>query len=144
MFGLKAMLLRFAGAKIGRNVRVCSSVTILGWGRLEIGDDTWVGPMTFVFCGASVSIGKCVDIGPQVYIGTGSHQIDKLGPHSAGLGFNKDIVIEDGAWLGAGAMILPGVVIGRKTVVAAGAVVIESARERMVIAGVPAREIRPI
>ena len=138
----KASLLRWAGVKVVFNVRFCSSVTILGTGSLEIGDDTWIGHQAFIVTNSSVRIGSCVDIAPRVFIGTGTHQLDAEGRHSAGCGINRDVVICDGVWIGACATILPGVTIGNKAVVAAGAVITNDVSEREIVGGIPARLIR--
>ena len=144
LFGLKRCLLRLAGARLGNNVRVCSSAAILGVGRLEVGDDTWIGHQVLICVGSNVTIGKNVDIGPRVYIGTGTHEIDRQGQRSAGAGANRDVVIEDGAWLGGGCIVLPGVTVGGKSVIAAGAVVTEDVPSGVLAAGVPARIIKTI
>lgn len=143
-FGLKASLLRWAGAAVGRGVRICSSVTILGPGRLEIGDDTWVGPQVLIVSGSCVRIGRCVDIAPKVFIGTGTHQPDAEGKHSAGSGINRDVVIGDGVWLGVCSTILPGISIGHKAVVAAGAVVTRDVPEMKVVGGIPAEILKDL
>lgn len=143
-FGLKRRLLRLAGAHIGRNVRVCSSVTILGTGDLIIGDDTWVGHQVFILTSSCITIGKNVDIAPRVYIGTGTHKIDRVGDRSAGEGVSMEVIIGDGAWLCAGCLILPGVSVGKKTVVAAGAVVTRPCGDMKVVGGVPATELKDL
>lgn len=143
-FGLKVRLLRWCGAKIGHNVRINSSVHISGVGKLLIGDDVWIGPRTLLIsgCPATVSIGSHVDIGPDVCIVTGSHEIDTQGSHVAGRGYNTDVVIEDGAWIGCRATILPGVTIGQKTVIGAGSLVVRDVPSKCVAYGVPARLAR--
>lgn len=110
-FALKCWILKQAGVKIGKNVRICSSIRIIGNGKLSIGDDSWIGPQTLISCSfpAEVKIGKNVDIAPKVYIGTGTHEIDMIGLHSAGKGVNLSIMIEDGVWICAGVLLLPGV-----------------------------------
>lgn len=144
LFGFKVSLLRAAGISAGDNVRICSSATILGSGSLKIDDDTWIGHQVLICASSRVMIGKAVDIGPRVYIGTGTHEINSNSAHSAGAGMNKDVIIEDGAWLGAGSIILPGITVGEKSVVAAGAVVTEDVPERVLVAGVPARVVREL
>lgn len=143
-FRVKAACLRWCGAHVGANVRICSSATFLGKGHLEIGEDTWIGHQALICSSAVVKIGDCVDIGPQVYIGTGTHDLDPTGPHSAGQGVNRPIEIGDGAWLGARTMVLPGVTIGHKAVTAAGAVVTQDVPPLHLVGGVPARMIRPL
>lgn len=144
-FALKRALLRLAGAKIGRNVRICSSVHVLGCGELVIGDDVWIGHEVFISTTSRVEIGNYVDIAPMVYIGTGTHRIDTEGLHAAGEGISGDIKIEDGVWLCARSTLLPGVVIGKNSVVAAGALVAKSFPvSRILIGGIPAIEIKKI
>jgi len=143
-FACKARLLRWCGARVGQNVRICSSAMFFGTGALEIGDDVWIGHGAFIASNASVRIGSCVDIGPQVFLGTGTHEIDPTGPHSAGPGINLDVEIGAGVWLGARAVVLPGVKIGAKAVAAAGAVVTQDVPERCLVGGVPARVLRTL
>ena len=143
-FGLKRTLLRICGAKIEDGVRICSSATFIGTGDLFIGKDTWIGHQVFISSSSSVTIGESVDIAPRVYIGTGTHEIDPNGKHVAGRGVNKDIAIGNGAWLCANSVILPGVSIGNKSIVAAGAVVNKSCGHNELIAGVPAKFIKKV
>ena len=55
----------------------------------------------------------------------------------------SDIVVEDGAWIGAGCILLPGVTVGRNAVVGAGSVVTKDVPADAVAAGNPATVIRP-
>lgn len=140
-FGLKAALLRWCGATVGRNVRICSSATIMGNGPLTIGDDVWIGEMSFIRTspGAGITIGSCCDIGPQVSIVTGTHEIDATGLHVAGAGHGRPVSIGDGCWLCLRSAILPGVSLAARTLVAAGAVVAGDVAEvGVMVAGVPA------
>ena len=137
-FGLKRGLLRLSGAKIGSNVRICSSVMIIGAGELTIGDNTWIGHQCLISASSSIKIGKNVDIAPNVYIGNGTHEITPEKEIIASIELAKDIVIKDGCWLCAGCMVLPGVSIGSKCVVAAGSVVTRSFGTMKLLAGVPA------
>lgn len=141
-FGLKAALLRWCGATVGRNVRINSSASFSGIGRLVIGDDVWIGPGCYLspVGDAEIKIGKHVDLGPQVMILTGSHRIEPEGDHIAGAGTAVSVTIGDGCWLGARSTILPGVSLAEKTLVAAGAVLSASVMEpKTLVAGVPAR-----
>ncbi len=138
-YGYKRWLLRLAGAKIGNNVLICSSVMVIGAGELEIGDDTWVGHRVLLSASAGIRIGRCVDIAPNVYIGTGTHGITPLGERIGGEEISADIVIGDGCWLCANSIVLPGVTLGEKCVLAAGAVATKSpGGAKRLLAGVPA------
>ena len=140
-FNLKAAMLSWCGVKIGKNARICSSVSFLGIGMLSIGDDVWIGPHVAIESSgnASVSIGSHVDIANGVMITTGTHEIDLNGLHIAGKGYNKSVSVGDGSWIGLCARLLPGAKIGSHSVVAAGSVVTKSFDEGYVLlAGVPA------
>ncbi|MBO6556987.1 MAG: acyltransferase [Pseudomonadales bacterium] len=144
LFNSKNWLYRLAGITIGENTRICSSCTFLGSGSLHIGKDCWLGHQSLIISGSSVIIGDRVDIAPMVYIGTGSHEIDKLDARAAGSGTNQNIQIHDGVWLGAKSAILPGVTIGTNSVVAAGAIVTEDVPDHSLVAGIPARVVRKL
>ncbi|MEE0903209.1 MAG: acyltransferase [Prevotellamassilia sp.] len=137
-FALKRSMLRWAGAKVGRNVRVCSSVMIVGAGELEIGDNTWIGHRCLISASSSVRIGKNVDIAPNVFIGNGTHGITPDRDRIADVECSRDVEVGDGCWLCAGSMVLPGVSLGAKCVVAAGSVVTRSFGPMKLLAGVPA------
>ena len=141
-YGLKNALLRWAGARIGKNVRIYSSARIMGVGDLVIGDDVHVGPDVLLYPnpGGAITIGSHVDIGPRVTIVTGSHEIDPSGDHIGGKGTAAPVVIGSGSWLCACSTILPGVNLPEKTLVAAGAVVAKSVEAPCsLLAGMPAR-----
>ena len=91
-WGFKRFMLKLAGAKIGRNVKISSSLKVYGAGTLEVGDNTWIGYQTLIVASSSVVIGANCDIAPRVYIGTGTHLIDVNSDHIAA----KDISIPVG------------------------------------------------
>lgn len=124
-YEFKTALLRWAGAKIGRNVSIYSSTLIVGNGALEIGDDVHIGALGYIHpvAPAGITIESHADIGPRVTLLTGSHEIDPSGDHIGGKGIVAPVTIGSGSWLGARATILPGVTLPPKTLVAAGAVV---------------------
>lgn len=138
-FGFKRLLFILAGAEIGQNVRICSSARIYGNGKLVIGNNTWIGHHTLIICTEYIKIGENVDIAPKVYLGTGTHIVEKNKSKGiAGEGISKPIRVSNGCWLGVGSIILPGVNIGERTIVAAGSVVTKNFGSELVIAGVPA------
>lgn len=118
-FGLKRAILRFCGAKIGKNVRINSSVMIIGIGELEIGDNTWIGPRNFISVASSVKIGANVDIAPCCNVLNGSHKVALEGVRVAGEGICEDVVIGEGSWICTGSTILGSSNIGHHSLVAA-------------------------
>lgn len=141
-FKFKNFLYKIAGVKLDNNIRICSSVRILGGGKLFIGENTWIGPETLIISTSGIWIGKNVDIGPRVYIGTGTHEIGKDNIRMAGKGLKQDVKIGNGTWIGTGAIILPGVTIGDMCIVAAGSVVNKDIGENTLVGGVPAKTIK--
>jgi len=140
LYKFKAKLLQIIYKKISSNAKIVSSVKFLGISNIEIGDDTFIGHETMII-GASdtkVKIGSYCDISSRVMIITGTHEIDLEGLHIAGNGIGKDITINDGVWIGAHVTLLPGVKIGTKSIIAAGAVVIHDVPANVMVAGNPA------
>jgi acetyltransferase-like isoleucine patch superfamily enzyme len=83
--------------------------------------------------GAKITIGKNVWIAPNVGLITSNHDVKNLSNHQTG----KDIIINDNCWIGMNAVILPGVELGKGTIVGAGAVVTKSFIEgNCIVAGV--------
>ncbi len=125
---LRIALLRACGYRIGMHVYVGPGFLVAD----ELEDS-----------GEDVRIGDRVSVGPRVTIVTASSpNYSRL----AGIvGIRKGpVMIEDDAWIGAGAILLPDVTIGSMTIVGAGAVVTESVPPRSVAIGVPAKVVRGI
>ena len=90
---------------------------------------------------AKIYIGRGSYIAPNVGIITSNHIIGNLDKHDAG----QDVIIGEKCWIGMSSVILPGVELGRNTVVAAGAVVSQSFTEgNIVLGGTPARILKRI
>lgn len=88
-----------------------------------------------------IYIGRGTYIAPNVGIITANHDFDALNGHSEG----KDVRIGENSWVGMNAIILPGVTLGPKSIVAAGAVVNKSYPEgNIVLAGVPAKPVKKL
>ena len=144
---VRASLFRFAGAKVGHGTIIFRGVTLDGppdrAGRLRLGRTCFVNAGCRFDLQASVTVGDRVFMGQEVAILTSSHS---LGPPAfrAGVLQSMPVTIGDGVWIGARSVILPGVSIGRGSVVAAGAVVTRSIPENVLVAGVPARIIRQL
>ena len=143
-FKLKRFLLKLAGITVGDNTRVTSSVKVLSQGNLTIGGNTWIGPETLIMSTSNIHIGNNVDIAPRVYIGNGTHELGVDGIRRAGKGVSKDISIGDGTWICTGAVILPGVTIGKMCVIAAGAVVGKDVEDNTLVGGIPAKLIKKL
>lgn len=88
-----------------------------------------------------ITIEDEVLVGPRVNLVTENHPIDPADRRAL---ITKPIVIKRKAWIGAGATILPGVVIGENSIVAAGAVVSKDVPANCIVGGVPAKLIKSI
>lgn len=119
--------------------------TFTGRGRRET--RLLVGPRCHFNVGAffdltnTVTIGRNVSIGQQVMFLTETHESGGPG-YRAGRRMSEPIFVGDGCWIGARATILPGVVIGKGAIVAAGSVVNKHVRSNTIVGGVPAKELR--
>ena len=80
-------------------------------------------------------------VGPRVSIITVNHVLDPAQRRSV---VTASVHVERGAWIGAGATILPGVTIGENSVVGAGAVVTKDVPANVVVAGIPAKVIKQL
>ena len=88
-----------------------------------------------------VHIGHHVMIGPSVQIYTAAHDL-RAEPRIQGWEVARPITIEENVWIGGGAILLPGVTIGRNAVVGAGAVVSRNVPANTVVVGNPAKVIK--
>jgi len=127
----------------------------------EIDETTWIVPPFYTDFGQFIRLGKkvfvnsgCifmdrggitledgVFIGPNVNIITENHAEEPELRHNV---YTKPILIKRNAWIGAAAIILPGVTIGENAIVAAGAVVTKNVPDNMIVGGNPAKVIRKI
>ena len=130
---------------LGRDVYVGHLAMLKGYYRndLRVGDGTWIGQGAFLHAAGGLTIGANVGIGPGVHVITSAHREAgrALPILHAPIDF-AEVVIEDDADLGVGAIVLPGVRVGRGAQVGAGAVVTRDVAPYTVVAGNPARVLR--
>lgn len=127
----------------------------------EIDESFGLFPPFFTDCGKNIEIGKNVFInsgckfqdqggitikdgaliGHNVVLATINHSLDQS---KRGDMTPSPIVIEENVWIGSNATVLPGVTIGKGSVVAAGAVVTKDVQENVIVGGVPAKVIKKI
>jgi putative colanic acid biosynthesis acetyltransferase WcaF len=134
----KRALLRLFGARVGRGVVIKPRVNIKYPWHLRIGDHVWIGEGAWIDNLATVEIGDSVCISQNAYVLTGNH--DYRDPR---FGLRVEpVVIERGAWIGAGALVCPGARIGRGVVLTAGTVFSGVAGADGIYRGNPARRVR--
>ncbi|HSF81628.1 MAG TPA: sugar O-acetyltransferase [Anaerolineales bacterium] len=111
--------------------------------NIYIGEHVFLNVLCTILDCNEVHIGQHVMIGPSVQIYTAAHLL-QAEARNQGWEVAKPVVVEDNVWLGGGAILLPGVRIGRNAVVGAGAVVSRDVPANTVVAGNPARVIREL
>lgn len=126
------LMCRGKGTVIGRG-------TILIYPQcISISDNTWLGENCYLRGGGTIKIGKGCHIAANVTMVTTNHIID--GVKDFDTVCHRDISIGDGCWIGTGAVILPGVSIGNRCVIAANTVVTKTFNEDgLVLVGSPAK-----
>jgi maltose O-acetyltransferase len=111
--------------------------------NISIGEETFINyDCVFLDCNR-ITIGRDVQIAPRVQIYTATHPLDAATRRSK-LEFALPVVIADGAWLGGGTIICPGVTIGENTVVGAGSVVTRDLPAGVLAVGNPCRVLRSL
>jgi len=139
MYGWRNLLLRLFGAQIGEGVLVRPTVRITYPWKLRIGDRAWIGDFVELYNLGDIDIGADAVVSQNSYLCTGSH--DYSAP-SFDI-YAKPIVIEPEAWVAADVFVGPGVRVGRGAVVGARSTLLHDAPDYMIMAGAPAKVIRP-
>jgi acetyltransferase-like isoleucine patch superfamily enzyme len=129
-------LRRYCGVVLGKGATICAGVFITG-STIRIGAGSVVNRGTYLDGRAPLVIGNNVNISHGALVQTLTHD-----PRSAEFAvLAKPVVIADHAWIGARALVCPGVTIGEGAVVGAGAVVARDVPPWTIVAGNPARPI---
>src|SRR5664280_2401495 len=140
---VRGRLYRWAGFRISDGVRIAGNVELISvlpgfYDKLVVGPGSIIGDHVTINLDATVTVATNVVISPRVLIYTGSH---RTGPGSRRMGVvlaGLPVTIEDGAWVRFGAVIAPGVTIGRGSIVATGAVVLKDVPPNTYVEGNPA------
>ncbi len=131
-----AFLCRVLRLKIGVGTAIHMGCFITGR-HISIGEGSVVNRNCYLDGRGGVTIGSGVSISPECYVLSLTHDAQDSGFSAVA----KPVVIENRAWLGARALILPGVRIGEGAIVGAGAVVTRNVEPFTIVAGNPARKI---
>lgn len=128
--------------QVGDDFKVWSGLRptlISGWGKIRFGHRCFVNTGSTIIAVEEIVVGDDVAFANEVYVmDSDSHGVEGR-PHR-----QAPVHIGDGCWIGARAMILPGVTLGKRVLVAAGAVVTKDVPDDSLVAGNPARVVRAL
>ena len=142
-WGDRDVLIRSILGKVGEGVEVNPPFHCDYGTNIEVGDGFYANCNLCVLDVAKVTFGDNCFIGPNVTIATAGHPVLPA-LREQGLQYNMPVHIGRNCWIGAGAVILPGVTIGDNTVIGAGSVVTKDIPANVVAVGNPCRVLRPI
>ena len=110
---------------------------------ISLGDNVYINFEFIAVDDTFIEIGNNVLIGPRVTIAVATHPEDPA-VRATGAQYNRKVVIEDDVWIGAGAIILPGVTIHKNSIIGAGSVVTHDIEANVVAVGNPCHVLRPL
>ena len=135
---LKRFILRAFGAKIGTGVMIKPKINIKYPWLLSVGNYVWIGEEVWIDNLTAVSLGNNVCLSQGAMLLTGNHDYTRS---TFDLSVGK-IIIEDGVWIGAKAMVCPNVVCHSHAVLAVNSVAVKDLEAYGVYQGNPAQWIR--
>jgi acetyltransferase-like isoleucine patch superfamily enzyme len=127
----------------GSGVRLRRPLLVRYPQNIHIGNDVSINTNCSFLAHDIIRIGDNTMIGPNVTIITVDHDIGREGKEAHNAHIPSPVTIGENVWIGAGALILPGVRIHDNAVVAAGSVVTRDVQENTVVGGNPAKFIKP-
>ncbi|MFL2833262.1 MAG: putative colanic acid biosynthesis acetyltransferase [Coraliomargaritaceae bacterium] len=131
-------MLRFFGARIGKQVHIYPSTCIYFPWNLEIGDDSSIGEWALVYNLGKISIGERSTVSHRVHLCAGTHDYrDDLMPL-----LKPPISIGDEVWVCADAFVGPNVSVGNRAIVAAASVVVKDVEGGTIVGGHTAELIK--
>lgn len=136
--GIKVILLRVYGAKVGKGVVIKPRVNIKYPWKLKIGDYVWVGEQGWIDNLDEVVIKNNVCISQGAMLLCGNHNYKKP---SFDL-ITEPILLEEGSWVGAQSTVCPGVTLHSHSILSVGSVATNDLEAYCVYQGVPAKKVR--
>jgi len=109
--------------------------------EIFLGENVFVNYNCTFLDGADIRIGARTLVGPDVRIYTPNHPTDYLERRKP-IDRYRPVAIGEDCWIGGGSVILPGVTIGNRAIVAAGSVVVHDVPDDVMVAGNPARIVK--
>ena len=143
---------------VGSNCEFGNNIQLTAWAQfsgevfspsLTIGNDCGIGDDSHITCINQVKIGNNVRTGKKILITDNAHgaslkELLDINPHIRPMFSKGPVIVEDNVWIGEKASIMPGVKIGRGSIIAANSVVTKDVPAYSMVAGVPARLIKEL
>lgn len=139
---IRAVFSKLIGAPVDESFSLIPPFYTTGGENIRVGRNVFINQNCTMYDLGGIDIADDVMIGPNVSLITSSHPLDPAQRRASVIA--KPISIQKNVWVAAGAIIIAGVTIGENSVVAAGSVVTRDVPANMLVAGNPARIVRPI
>lgn len=136
-WSIRKIVFILAGVKVGENSTIHMGCKFFEPRGILLGEDTKIGNNAFLDGRAPLKIGNHVDLASEVMIYNSEHDLESEGFEAK----TESVEIGDYVFIGPRAIVLPGVKVGKGSVVAAGAVVTKNIDDFTVVAGTPAIKI---
>ncbi|WP_346986128.1 acyltransferase [Chryseobacterium sp. POE27] len=143
--GIRYIILKSLIKECGENVKIGTNVQILGWQKLSIRDNVSIHANCYIDANGGITIDKNVSIAHNSTILSSNHSwYDESLPIKYNPIVFDEVIISEDVWIGCGCRILAGARVGKRSIIAAGAVVNRNVETKSIVGGVPAKLIKKI
>ena len=133
------LLKELFGDNLGENSQIMAPISGAAFDRIKIGDNVFINSNSLLMARGGITIEDDVMFAANVQLFSNNHD-----EYDRQVLTCKPIHIKKGAWIGAGASILPGVTIGKYAIVGAGAIVTKDVGDYEVAVGIPAKVVKTL
>lgn len=126
-------------SEVGDGSRIVAPMTIVHGDKVRIGRNAIVMPNSLMMASGTITIGDNVQVAAYVKLISNNHD-----PYDRMVLTCSPVVLKRNCWIGAGAVILPGVTVGENSIVGAGSVVTKDVPDNTVVAGNPAKFVKQL
>jgi len=141
MTNYRSKLMRYTFKKAGSGLTLYSPACIYGRHNIELGNDVGIGAFVNIWGHGGITIGDRTLIASNCVITSLSHSYQQKDLRHAPA-ISKKVIIGSDVWMGAGAIVMPGITIGNGAVVGAGSVVTRDVPENAIVVGNPAKLVK--
>ena len=134
-----SLLKELFGDNLGENSRIMAPIAGAAFNYIEIGNNVFINSNSLLMARGGITIEDDVMLAANVQLLSNNHD-----EYDRQVLLCKPIHIKKGAWIGAGASVLPGVTIGKYAIVGAGAIVTKDVGDYEVAVGVPAKIVKTL